>query len=87
MLRTRICIYFTEKVVEMHLQLFVFGALGFLTLFTNFCGRRLPETKLLQPSMCGRGPQRSNRVLNVEEQILTATEENPGKYRTIGQVI
>jgi hypothetical protein len=28
--------------------------------------------------MRGRGPQRSNRVLNIEEQILNATEENPG---------
>jgi hypothetical protein len=46
--------------------------------------QRLQETGLLQPSMCGR----SNRVLNVEEQILNATEENPGKYHTIiGQAI
>jgi hypothetical protein len=38
----------------------------------------LRETRLLQPSMRGQGPQRSNRVLNVEEQILNATEQNPG---------
>jgi hypothetical protein len=49
--------------------------------------QRLQETGLLQSSMCGRGLQRSNRVLNVEEQILNATEENPGKYQTIGQAI
>jgi hypothetical protein len=50
--------------------------------------QRLRETRLLQPSMRGQGPQRSNRVLNVEEQILNATEENPGKYQTIiGQAI
>jgi hypothetical protein len=49
--------------------------------------QRLRETGLLQPSMCGRGLQRSNRVLNVKQQILNATEENPGKYQTIGQAI
>jgi hypothetical protein len=25
-----------------------------------------------------QGPQRSNRMLNVEKQILNATEQNPG---------
>jgi hypothetical protein len=81
MLSTRICIYFTENVAEMHLQRFVCIALGFLTeecpTFVEVA-QRLRETGLIQPSMRGRGPQRSNRVLNVEEQILHVTEKNPG---------
>jgi ribosome-binding protein aMBF1 (putative translation factor) len=40
--------------------------------------QRLRVTGLIQPSMRGRGPQRTNCVLNVEEQILNATGENPG---------